>query len=579
MIEPDYIFETSWEVCNRVGGIYAVLSTRAASMQKEHPDKVVFFGPDFGTHSDNHFVENKKNSVPKWLADWARQFGTEHAEIPVRIGRWDVPGEPLAVLLRADALWQKKNEIYAWAWENFGVQSHAAYGDYDESCLFGYAAGMCMVSLYDHIAHHTTPKSQTEAPRIAMHSNEWQTAFSIFYVRHYCPQMATLFTTHATGIGRSIAGNGKPLYDCFEGFHGDQMAEELNMVSKHSVEKEAAHWVDCFTTVSDITARECAQLLDKAVDIVTPNGFEPDFVPTGKRFAAKRAAARKALHSVAEQQFGRNIGEDCLMVCIAGRQEWKNKGIDVFLQSMQRLGEKMHQVLPNSREVVAFVVIPYLNKPIMRFGRVNVVFIPYYLDGHDPMFSEMDNADGGKGFSYYDLLIGMDATVFPSYYEPWGYTPLESVAFHIPTVTTSLAGFGAWAKQVIDQQTGAGSGVVRENKAEKVVREKTATKGAEEYKISTLTLGNKTEGAVREKKAEGLMRGVEVIDRTDSNYGEVVERIADSLIQFLQYTPAEVEQARKAAAAIAHKAEWRFFFKYYRKAYDIAFRKAKARNK
>ena len=570
MIEPDYIFETSWEVCNRVGGIYAVLSTRAASMQKEHPDKVVFFGPDFGTHSDNHFVENKKNSVPKWLADWAQQFGTKHAEIPVRIGRWDVPGEPLAVLLRADALWQKKNEIYAWAWENFGVQSHAAYGDYDESCLFGYAAGMCMVSLYDHIAHHATPKSQTEAPRIAMHSNEWQTAFSIFYVRHYCPQMATLFTTHATGIGRSIAGNGKPLYDCFEGFHGDQMAEELNMVSKHSVEKEAAHWVDCFTTVSDITARECAQLLDKAVDIVTPNGFEPDFVPTGKRFAAKRAAARKALHSVAEQQFGRNIGEDCLMVCIAGRQEWKNKGIDVFLQSMQRLGEKMHQVLPNSREVVAFVVIPYLNKPIMRFGRVNVVFIPYYLDGHDPMFSEMDNADGGKGFSYYDLLIGMDATVFPSYYEPWGYTPLESVAFHIPTVTTSLAGFGAWAKQVIDQQTGVGSGVVREKTAEKVVRENKATKGVEEDNVANLT---------QRKNTEGLMRGVEVIDRTDSNYGEVVERIADSLIQFLQYTPAEVEQARKAAAAIAHKAEWRFFFKYYRKAYDIAFRKAKARNK
>ncbi len=536
MIEPDYIFETSWEVCNRVGGIYAVLSTRAASMQKEHPDKVVFFGPDFGTHSDNHFVENtKKNSVPKWLSDWKTAFAQEHAEIPVRIGRWNVPGEPLAILLRADALWQKKNEIYAWAWENFGVQSHAAYGDYDESCLFGYAAGMCMTSLYEHIAGAT--KSTAEAPRVAMHSNEWQTVFAIFYVRYYCPKMATLFTTHATGIGRSIAGNGKPLYDCFEGFHGDQMAEELNMVSKHSAEKMGAHWADCFTTVSDITARECKQLLDKAVDIVTPNGFEPDFVPTGKLFGAKRAAARKALLSVAEQEFGREIAEDCLMVCIAGRQEWKNKGIDVFLQSMQRLGEKMHHVLPNGREVVAFVVIPYLNKPIMRFGKVNVVFIPYYLDGHDPVFSEMANAEGGKGFSYYDLLIGMDTTVFPSYYEPWGYTPLESVAFHIPTITTSLAGFGEWARQ-------------------EMARKK----------------GDDTEGT-------GLLRGVEVIDRTDSNYWEVVERIADSLIQYLQYTPEQVEQARKAAAALAHKAEWRFFFKYYRKAYDIALRKAKARNK
>ncbi|MBQ2170479.1 MAG: hypothetical protein II448_01920 [Paludibacteraceae bacterium] len=50
MLQPDYIFETSWEVCNRVGGIYAVLSTRAASMQREHPDRVFFFGPDFGDH-------------------------------------------------------------------------------------------------------------------------------------------------------------------------------------------------------------------------------------------------------------------------------------------------------------------------------------------------------------------------------------------------------------------------------------------------------------------------------------------------------------------------------------------------
>lgn len=541
MIQPDYIFETSWEVCNRVGGIYAVLSTRAASMQKEHPDHVVFFGPDFGSHSDLYFedatYQRNKTSLPAWLTRWASDRA--ETDIPVRIGRWNVPGQPLAILLRADALWAKKNEIYGWAWQNFGVQSHAAYGDYDESCLFGYAAGMVMTSLYDAIIDRFTEGQKTASlkdkkPKVVMHANEWQTAFAIFYIRYHRPAIGTLFTTHATGIGRSIAGNGKPLYDYFEGYNGDQMAEELNMVSKHSVEKMAAKWADCFTTVSDLTARECAQLLDKPVDIVTPNGFEPGFVPTGKMFDKKRTAARQALLHAASERLGGIVPENALMLCIAGRQEWKNKGIDVFLRAMQRLGEKMYQVVPAGREVIAFVMIPYLDRPVARIGKVSVVFVPYYLDGHDPMFGGQANAEGGKSLTYYDLLIGMDATVFPSYYEPWGYTPLESVAFHVPTITTTLAGFGVWAKQIIMRNT--------------------------QY-----TTHN------------GLEQGVEVINRTDSNYYEVVEQIADSLIHFLQLPPEQVAEARKAAAAIAHKAEWRFFFKYYRQAYAIALKKAAKR--
>lgn len=528
-MNPDYIFETSWEVCNRVGGIYAVLSTRAASMQKEHPDKVVFFGPDFGDHSDIYFLNEAQcadNQVilPAWLTDWGARFSAAHPELPLRVGRWDVPSRPIAILLKADALWAQKDAIYGWAWEHFGVQSHAAYGDYDESCLFGYAAGEVMAGLYDEIVAR-----EPKQPQVVMHANEWQTAFTIFYLREHRPAIGTLFTTHATGIGRSIAGNGKPLYDYFTGYHGDQMAEELNMVSKHSAEKQAAHWADCFTTVSDITARECAQLLDKPVDIVTPNGFEPGFVPKGKAFDNQRVAARRALAEAATKQLGSPISEDTLMLCIAGRQEWKNKGIDVFLHSMKRLGEKLYAGMPASHEVVAFVMIPYLDSPTIRVGKVNVVFVPYYLNGHDPLFGAMANARGGQGFTYYDLLIGMDATVFPSYYEPWGYTPLESVAFHVPTITTSLAGFGAWAETLHD--------------------------------------------------CRSLQDGVVVIERTDSNYFEVVERVADALLAFMRFTPEEIATARKNAAAVAHKAEWRFFFKYYRQAYTIALRKAAKRIK
>ena len=496
MKQPDYIFETSWEVCNRVGGIYAVLSTRAASMQAEHPDKVIFFGNDFGEHSDIYFKEDKR-ILRKW-----------EAPLPVRIGRWQVPGNPIAVLLKFDALWSRKDEIYAWAWNKFHVQSHAAYGDYDESCLFGYAAGIVMESLYRWLA------AKNGQIAVCAHANEWQTAFSIFYLRDHCPEIATLFTTHATGIGRSIAGNGKPLYDYFECYNGDQMAEELNMVSKHSVEKQAAHWADCFTTVSYITARECKQLLDKEVDIETPNGFESTFVPKGKAFDVRRDEAREALRTVAGERLGGIVPKNALFVAISGRLEWKNKGVDVFFSALDRLAQTIYHSNQTEREVVAFVMIPYLDRAPIRNGKVSIVFVPYYLDGHDPLF----------GKTYYDLLIGMDVTVFPSYYEPWGYTPLESCAFHVPTITTSLAGFGEWA--------------------------------------------------ARQKNQYGVI----VVERNDSNFNEVAEHIADDLLRFDRLSKEDKARARHEAALIAKKADWKHFFQYYRKAYDIALTKAQKRN-
>lgn len=502
MIQPDYIFETSWEVCNRVGGIYAVLSTRAASMLKEHPDKVIFFGPDLKSRSDLFFRED-----PSLLADWKAQLaGTGH----VRTGHWEIPGRPIAVLVDYSHLWPMKDRIYGWAWNLYGVQSHAAYGDYDDSSLFGYAVGEVAENLYRYL-------TAKEPAAVCFQANEWQTAFSIFYLKAHCPQIATVFTTHATGIGRSIAGNGKPLYDYFGGYHGDQMAQELNMVSKHSAEKQAAHACDCFTTVSDLTAKECAQLLDKPVDIVTPNGFEPDFVPRGRLFNAKRHEARQALAQVAEKYVAVPNVQETLFICIAGRLEWKNKGIDVFLQAMDRLDERL-QAQASSRQVVAFVMIPYLEKPYIVKNNVTVLFVPYYLDGADPLF----------GRTYYDLLIGMDATVFPSYYEPWGYTPLESAAFHVPTVTTTLAGFGLWAQQQTDTTS-------------------------------------------------DLSKGICVIPRTDSNYDRVVNQIADVLADYAVYSSDRVLAARQAAAGLAKKAEWKHFFPFYRRAYAIALKKAAAR--
>ena len=210
----DLLFETSWEVCNKVGGIYAVLSTKAKTLQKSYKDKVVFIGPDLWTdgHESPYFIETK---TP--FDSWARQ-AVLPAAMTVRTGRWNVPGKPLVVLVNYHSLFPYKNNLYADMWSRFGVDSLHGYGDYDESCMFAYAAALAIESMV----------KWSGAQRVVAHFDEWTTGMGLLYVKANLPQVATVFTTHATSIGRSISGNGKPLYDYMAGYNGDQMAGELN---------------------------------------------------------------------------------------------------------------------------------------------------------------------------------------------------------------------------------------------------------------------------------------------------------------------------------------------------------------
>ena len=255
----DYIFESSWEVCNKVGGIYTVLSTRAKTLQMEFHDKLFFIGPDLWKGKENPLFIESETLYSEW-----KKYAFENENIPVRIGRWNIPGEPIVILVDFQPFFVDKNQIYAEIWELYQVDSLHAYGDYDEASMFSYAAGKVVESFYRF--------NLTQDDKVIYQAHEWMTGLGALYIHWAVPQIATIFTTHATSIGRSIAGNNKPLYDYLFAYNGDQMAHELNMESKHSIEKQTAHHVDCFTTVSEITNRECAQLLDKPADVVLMNG-------------------------------------------------------------------------------------------------------------------------------------------------------------------------------------------------------------------------------------------------------------------------------------------------------------------
>lgn len=535
----DFIFETSWEVCNKVGGIYTVLSTRAKTLQEIMQDRIVFIGPDCFNGEENPYFFEDKALFNDWLAV------AKHDGLSLKIGRWNTPGTPIAFLVDFKASYADKNKFYGELWERYGVDSLHAYGDYDDSAMFSYATAKVVESFFRFYLCNCT--------NVIFHANEWQTGFAALALQHDVPEIATIFTTHATGIGRSIAGNNKPLYDYLQAYNGDQMADELNMQSKHSIEKQTAHYVDCFTTVSDITAVECKELLDKPVDAVLPNGFEDDFVPKAALFSKKRNAARKRLLRIAEALTGSKLDDNTLIVSTSGRYEFRNKGIDVFIEAINKLRHDEEL----QRDVVAFIEVPgWVARPrtdlqerlatnktydtalflplvthelhnmdadcVLNMARhlgianaptdkVKLIFIPCYLNGDD----------GIVNMSYYDVVLGNDLCVYPSYYEPWGYTPLESIASKVPCITTDLAGFGLWANQL---------------------------KG----KFCEIT------------------DGVKVIHRTDNNYFEVADSIKQTIKEYAAMDKKTVEKCRANAQKLSKKALWREFIQAYKTAYDIA---------
>ena len=498
----DLLFETSWEVCNKVGGIYAVLSTKARTLGEQFGDKLIFHRPDL-LNEDNpspYFKERKtllKQAQQKLQLPWG---------ISIRVGRWDIPGAPQVVLVNWGETARHLSEIYGEMWRDYGVDSLHSYGDYEESCAFAVASAIVIQALTQHL--------KANPSRVVAHFDEWTTGMGLFYQ-----------------------------------FKGDQMAVELNMQSKHSLEKAAAHNADCFTTVSEVTARECEQLLQIRPQVVTPNGFEPDFVPKTVKYNRLRKDGRDKLLTVAKAVTGHQYGPDTFIIATSGRHEYRNKGLDMYLDVLAGL----EQELPADQEALAFVLVPgwvkepsgdvvtnlyfdgavktqpdYLTHRLNNEGedevcrrieqlqgegklkKLRVIYVPSYLDGHD----------GVVDITYYDLLPALDLTMFPSYYEPWGYTPLESVAFGVPTITDDKAGFGQW---------------------------------------------------VLDNFQNGLMKsGVYVVDRTDSNYAQAAALIRMAALEYITEDVSLRLKARNLAFLTAAKADWKFFILNSDKAFEIA---------
>ena len=541
LLTPDYLFEVSWEVCNKVGGIHTVIATKVPTLKKVFKKPHILIGPDVVKEENPEFTED-----PILMKEWKAKIANEG--LRVRIGRWNIDEQPIAILVDFTTFYSQKDEILKKLWEEYKLDSISGQWDYIEPTIFGYAAGKVIES---YVKYHCSPSD-----KIIAQFHEWMTGAGLLHLKSSVPQVGCAFTTHATVLGRSIAGNNLPLYDNLKGYNPDNVAHNFNVASKQSLEKLAAQEADAFTTVSDITAKECEQFLGKPVDIVTPNGFQ-DFIEKNKDFAKKEKAGRDMLKNVAEAILARPIDNNALFIGTSGRYEFKNKGIDVFINALGKLNKDKGL----TREIVAFILVPAghhgpidqlltnlkdkknavpLANPYLSHGlndkqydpvlntinknelyntnedKVKIFFIPSYLNGNDGIFN----------VPYYDLLAGLDLSLFPSYYEPWGYTPLESVAFKVPTITTTLAGFGLWVK---------------------------------------------THYGKNERP------GISVIERTDNNDSDVVDKMAENILRHAQYKAKEAGAAKDNAYEISKLALWDNLISYYMQAYDKALHKVSER--
>jgi glycogen synthase len=510
-----HLVEISWEVCHQVGGIYQVLRSKAEAMQRVWGDRYVLLGPYLPGIAE---VELETEPADDWWAEVVAQVGAGGRE--VRHGRWLVAGHPRAVLvdpvLPPDRIEVLRHRLH----RDHGIPPARGNELVDRVLGFGEA----VFAVLEAAARHAG-----ERPLLA-HFHEWLGAVALPILRRAGLPVATVFTTHATSVGRYVAGSSESFYDQLPGLDGDAEARRFGIETQHAIERVGAAECDVFTTVSPITGEECTRLLGRTPDLVTPNGLDLARFDLGHDFQTHHAQHKEQIHRFVMGHFFPSYGFDLdktLYLFNAGRFEPRNKGFDLSLEAMARLNAEL-RAEGSDTTVVYFIVtarearslepralyargvLDDLDEVSQRIGhdvgerffrtsaaggrpslddlvdeywrlrhrrlqhafaskelplvcthvlpdrdtdpilahlkhlglgntpedRVKVVYHPDFISPTNPLW----------GMDYEHFVRGCHLGVFPSCYEPWGYTPLECLAMGVPAITSDLAGFGRYVQ-------------------------------------------------------------------------------------------------------------------------------------
>ncbi|MBN1503215.1 glycogen/starch synthase [Candidatus Woesearchaeota archaeon] len=592
--KADYAFEVSWEVCNKVGGIYTVVKSKVIPMLRHYKDTYFVIGPYFNPNvTKGEFKEKTPTTFWKEICESMAQKG-----ILCHFGTWLVEGEPNCILIDYRNFAQRTNDIKKELWEKFGIDSlNTSYHDFDEPIVWSTAVGFML----DDITR------KMDSSRLVVHCHEWLSGGALLYLKSMNSKIGTVFTTHATVLGRTLAGNNVDLYGVLDKINPDEKAYQFNIQAKHLMEKACAKNADVFTTVSEITGIEAKYFLGKAPDILLPNGLDIETYPTFDDASVKHKLHKTKMKEFVLYYFFPYYAFDLdntLFFFISGRYEYRDKGLDVFTKALARLNKMLVDKM-SDKTIVAFYWVVGQGKNIklsilqdksyfhdikdgledskkeiidriiylllaeetlsnetllgqslyqetirrsMRLkkeglppvsthdlfneekdliinglaqnklnnkeeDKVKVVYYPMYLTGADQLLD----------LTYDEAVMATHLGVFPSYYEPWGYTPLETGAFGIASVTTDLAGFGQYIN--------------------------------------------------KEKKDKDGAEGIYVIKRLNKNDEEVVEELSGIMYKFTQLSKQERIENKLKAKRLASTADWKILVENYIMAHSMAIQK------
>jgi glycogen synthase len=589
------LFEVAWEVCNQVGGIYTVIRSKVPAMVEQWDEGYCCLGPYFPQRAVTEFepITTPDNSPIGRTVEKMREMG-----FVVEYGHWLITGRPKIVLFDIRSIQPQLDRIKYELWENHGISTVNIEDLVNQTISF---SEMVRIFLTE-FAEISSKKTDIYA-----HFHEWMASSGLPELRRQNVRIATTFTTHATMLGRYIASNVTDFYQKLPHFNWQQEARHYGIEAQATIERLAYLSAHVATTVSDVTARECAVFLGKEPDLVLPNGLNIQRFTAVHEFQNLHMRYKERIHEFIMGHFFQSYSfnlDKTLYFFTSGRYEFVNKGYDLTLEALARLNWKMVQAKMDMTVVMFFITkqpyhsinpevlqsravlgeiqetcsaiekqvgealfkasasssessLPDLNQFVDEYwrlrlrrtvqtwktkrlppfvthdlkeeddivracrrtglmnheqDRVKIVYHPDFIASTNPLF----------GLDYGQFVRGCHMGVFPSYYEPWGYTPLECVVRGIPTVTSDLSGFGDFIMQIMKDYDN---------------------------------------------------RGIYVINRKQS-FELAAEQLANILFRFVRMNLRERIQQRNKVENIADVFDWNNLRSYYDTAHDLAAKKA-----
>ena len=591
------LLECSWEVCNQVGGIYTVIRSKTPSMIEKWGDDYCLIGP---------FVNSSILTEIDPLPTRGDVFGRTVQRLQKRgieayFGRWLITGRPKVILINPDSIAEQVNDLKYRLWEDYKISSPADNELIDNIILFGYLT----VEVIGELLKSTKRKEYS----ILGHFHEWMAGIPVMETKRKKLPVKTVFTTHATQLGRHLAINSPEFYGHLPFFKWKDEAGKFNIAAEAHMEYHSARSADVFTTVSDVTARECKHLLKRKPEVILPNGLNIERFEVVHESQNLHSEAKEEIHQFVMGHFFQSYAFDLdktVYFFTSGRYEYKNKGFDLTLESLRQLNERLKKEDADVTVVMFFItrrpytsinpqvmhsralmeeirenveaigdqvvkrlfwasttledhrlpqlnefvddywrlryrrtiqswktiskptvvthdlvdtadddILKYVNKHNLlndKTDKVKIVYHPDFISTTNPLF----------GLEYDEFVRGCHLGIFPSYYEPWGYTPLECIARGIPAITSDLSGFGDF-----------------------LIRN------------------------VKDYDQNGLF----VIERGKKTFKQSAKQLTDMLYDFLQQTRRERVIQRNLAEEISQIFDWQNLGSFYDKAYTKALKK------